>query len=44
MTRYAVEELDNSRIAVFYQNDDYGGEGLAGVESEVAKLTEAART
>ena len=41
MTRYAVKELDNSRIAVFYQNDDYGGEGLAGVESEVAKLQEA---
>ena len=41
MTRYAAEELGNSRLAVFYQNDDYGGEGLAGVESEVAKLKEA---
>ena len=41
MTRYAVEELGNQRIAVFYQNDGYGEEGLAGVEEEVARLQEA---
>lgn len=41
MTRYAAEELGNSRIAVFYQNDGYGGEGLLGVQEEVARLTEA---
>ena len=38
MTRYAVNELGNKKIAVFYQNDGYGKEGLEGVRSEVAKL------
>lgn len=38
MTRYAAEELGDQRIAVFYQNDGYGEEGLRGVESEVEKL------
>ena len=41
MTRYAVNELDNHKIAVFFQNDGYGKEGLAGVRSEVAKLITA---
>ncbi len=41
MTRYAVEELGAQRIAVFYQNDDYGGEGLRGFEMELANLREA---
>lgn len=44
MTRYAVEDLGDSRIAVFYQNDDYGGEGLAGVQEEVERLTAAGAT
>ena len=38
MTRHAVNELGNKKIAVFYQNDGYGKEGLEGVRSEVAKL------
>jgi len=38
MTRYAVNELGNKKIAVFYQNDGYGKEGLEGVRSEVARL------
>ena len=41
MTRYAAEDLGDTRLAVFYQNDDYGGEGLRGVEEEVARLQEA---
>lgn len=41
MTRYAVTELETKRIAVFYQNDGYGEEGLSGVVEEVARLTEA---
>lgn len=44
MTRYAVEDLGNSRIAVFYQNDGYGGEGLAGVKAEVERLKAAGFT
>lgn len=38
MARYSVNELGNKKIAVFYQNDGYGKEGLEGVRSEVAKL------
>ncbi|HHO55654.1 MAG TPA: hypothetical protein ENK21_04640 [Trueperaceae bacterium] len=38
MTRHAINELGNKKIAVFYQNDGYGKEGLEGVRSEVAKL------
>ena len=41
MTRYAAEELGDVNIAVFYQNDDYGGEGLRGVEEEIERLQEA---
>ena len=41
MTRYAAEELGDSSVAVFYQNDDYGAEGLLGVEEEIARLQEA---
>lgn len=41
MTRYAVEELGNTRLAIFYQNDDYGEEGLRGMEEEVERLREA---
>jgi ABC-type branched-subunit amino acid transport system substrate-binding protein len=32
LTQYAVETLDKKRIAFFYQNDDYGKEGLRGAE------------
>lgn len=38
LTRYAATELDVNNIAVFYQNDDYGREGLRGLEEEVARL------
>jgi branched-chain amino acid transport system substrate-binding protein len=36
MTRHAIEELGSTRIAIFYQNDGYGEEGLRGLETEVA--------
>jgi len=32
LTRYAVETLGKKKIACFYQNDDYGKEGLQGAE------------
>jgi ABC-type branched-subunit amino acid transport system substrate-binding protein len=32
LTRYAVESLGKKKIAFFYQNDDYGKEGLQGAE------------
>jgi branched-chain amino acid transport system substrate-binding protein len=32
LTKYAVEQMGKKRIAVFYQNDDYGKDGLEGVE------------
>jgi ABC-type branched-subunit amino acid transport system substrate-binding protein len=41
LTRYAAEELGVENIAVFYQNDDYGREGLRGLEEEVERLREA---
>lgn len=36
MTRYAIEELGSSNIAIFYQNDGYGLSGVAGMEDELA--------
>src|SRR5690554_5260629 len=36
MTRYAVEELGASTVAIFYQNDGYGLSGVAGMEDELA--------
>ncbi len=36
MTRYAIEELGSSNIAIFYQNDGYGLSGVAGLEAEVS--------
>lgn len=33
--RYALEKLGARRLAVFYQNDDYGKTGLAGVQRAV---------
>jgi branched-chain amino acid transport system substrate-binding protein len=32
IAKYAVEELGAKRIAVIYQNDDIGNEGLNGVK------------
>lgn len=32
LTRYFFEQLKISKVAVFYQNDDYGKQGLEGVE------------
>ena len=38
LARYAVEELGLSRIAVFYQNDQYGSNGLRGVRDALAEM------
>jgi ABC-type branched-subunit amino acid transport system substrate-binding protein len=32
LSKYAVEKLESKKIAVFYQNDDYGKMALSGVE------------
>lgn len=36
LTRYAIEELGSSNVAIFYQNDGYGLSGVAGMEDELA--------
>jgi ABC-type branched-subunit amino acid transport system substrate-binding protein len=38
LVNYAVKTLGKKRIAFFYQNDDYGKEGLAGAEYAAEKL------
>jgi branched-chain amino acid transport system substrate-binding protein len=38
LVNYAVKEMGKKRIAFFYQNDDYGKEGLAGAEYALKKL------
>ncbi|HEY8417711.1 MAG TPA: ABC transporter substrate-binding protein [Limnochordales bacterium] len=38
LTRYAVEELGKRRIAVIYQNDQYGQGGLRGVLEALSEL------
>ena len=38
LVNYAVKTLGKKRIAFFYQNDDYGKEGLAGAEYALGKL------
>lgn len=38
LVNYAVKELNKKRIAIFYQNDDYGKEGVAGAEYALEKL------
>lgn len=38
LARYVVEELKKEKIAFFYQNDDYGTEGLTGLKKEMEKL------
>ncbi|MBU1194859.1 MAG: ABC transporter substrate-binding protein [Proteobacteria bacterium] len=37
LTKYAVETLKLKKIAVVYQNDDYGKQGLEGCEAELKK-------
>jgi len=37
LTRYAVEKLGKKKIAIAYQNDDYGKNGVQGAEKELAK-------
>jgi branched-chain amino acid transport system substrate-binding protein len=38
LVNYAVKELGKKRIAVFYQNDDYGKVGLVGTQIALEKL------
>jgi len=38
LVNYAVKTLGKKRIAIFYQNDDYGKEGVAGAEYALEKL------
>lgn len=42
-TKYAVEELGARKLAVFYQNDQYGIAGLEGVRAEMLALGDAAQ-
>jgi ABC-type branched-subunit amino acid transport system substrate-binding protein len=37
LVNYAVNELEKKKIAIFYQNDDYGKAGLYGAEITLAK-------
>ncbi len=36
MTTWAVKNIGSKKVAVFYQNDDYGKKGLAGVKKGLA--------
>lgn len=38
LCRYAVKEMGKERIAIAYQNDDYGKNGLKGASEELARL------
>jgi len=38
LVNYAVKELGKKRLAVFYQNDDYGKVGLVGTQIAMEKL------
>jgi branched-chain amino acid transport system substrate-binding protein len=38
LTQYAVQTLGKKRIAIAYQNDDYGKNGVSGAEAALAKL------
>ena len=38
LTRYAVKKMGKKRIAIAYQNDDYGKQGLEGAKHELAKM------
>jgi branched-chain amino acid transport system substrate-binding protein len=37
LTRYAVKDLGKKKVAIAYQNDDYGKNGIQGAEKELAK-------
>jgi len=37
LTRYAVKNMGKKKIAIAYQNDDYGKNGVQGAEKELAK-------
>lgn len=37
LVRYAVEELGKTKIAIAYQNDDYGKNGVRGAKEELIK-------
>ena len=37
LTRYAIEKMGKKKIAIAYQNDDYGKQGLEGAQYELAK-------
>ncbi|MBW1669342.1 MAG: ABC transporter substrate-binding protein [Deltaproteobacteria bacterium] len=40
LTTYAVQELGAKRLAIFYQNDEYGkGGGLKGLQQALAKMS-----
>jgi ABC-type branched-subunit amino acid transport system substrate-binding protein len=41
MTNYAFNRLGSKKFSIFYQNDDYGKLGLAGIEKAVKKLSGA---
>ncbi len=38
LVNYAVKTLGKKRVAIFYQNDDYGREGLVGAELALEKF------
>jgi len=40
ITRYAGEVLQKKKIAIIYQDDQYGREGLAGLKSQIKKYPE----
>lgn len=44
MTRYAIEELGSDNVAIFYQNDGYGLNGVAGLEAEIADQQAAGKS
>ncbi|MBF0474601.1 MAG: ABC transporter substrate-binding protein [Deltaproteobacteria bacterium] len=37
LTQYAVETMKKNKLAFFFQNDDYGKEGLRGVKAQLKK-------
>jgi ABC-type branched-subunit amino acid transport system substrate-binding protein len=38
LTKYAVEKLGAKKIALFYQNDDYGKNGMEGIQDALSGL------
>jgi len=44
MTRYAIEELGSDNVAIFYQDDGYGLNGVAGLEAEIADQQAAGKS